>query len=73
MQRWLARRGNGKSPVLLIVFGVGMSLAGIGAATDRGPHAINPAPLAAIPAFFGVGIWCLAVGIAQVRERSKDL
>jgi hypothetical protein len=72
VQRWLARKGKEHPPALWIVIGVGMTLAGIGSITNRGPHAINPAPLAAIPLFLGVGIWCLVVGIAALRERRSN-
>ncbi len=73
MQRWLARQSKGQPPVVLIVIGIGLILAGIGCITNRGPHAINPAPLAAIPFFFCAGIWLLAVGIAKARERRSPV
>ena len=52
-----------------ILFGLGLIWAGYEALTNRGPHAINPAPLAAIPLFIAAGIFALSVGIAQLRER----
>jgi len=73
MQRWVPRKGKEPPPWVLIVYGLGMTAAGIHMINNRGPHAINPAPLAAIPFFFAVGIWCLAIRIARVRKRSKGL
>jgi hypothetical protein len=46
-----------------------MLMAGLSSVANRGPHAINPAPLAASIFFFALGIFALAIGIAQVRER----
>ncbi len=68
MQHWLARQNKGRPVALPIVCGLMMCWAGVEAATNVGPHAINPAPLAATLFFFALGIYVLAIGIAQIRE-----
>lgn len=69
MQRWLARQNKGRPPVIAIIVGLLMLLAGLDSITNHGPHAINPAPLAASLFFFAFGIYVLAIGIAARRER----
>jgi hypothetical protein len=69
VQRWLARQNKGRPPVVAIIGGVLLLLAGLDSITNRGPHAINPAPLAASLGFLAFGVYILAIGIAQVREQ----
>jgi hypothetical protein len=69
VQRWLARQNKGRPPAVAIICGLLMLLAGLDSITNHGPHAINPAPLAASLFFFAVGIFVLAIGVAGERER----
>jgi hypothetical protein len=71
VQRWLARQNKGRPSVVPLIAGLAMLWAGLASIANHGPHAINPAPLAASLFFFAFGIFALAIGIAQIREERR--
>jgi uncharacterized membrane protein HdeD (DUF308 family) len=65
VQRWLARQNKGRPAVVAIIGGLLLISAGLYAITYVGQ---NPAPAPAIAIFIAMGIYVLAIGIAQIRE-----